>query len=192
MFRVLPRRLVRVEVMEPNMRQHHEIRPERSIADRELVENSIKIALENWIDEISISNPDLGGFSVCPFAKNNTHKIIICDIDDIVPLNEDYGVVIYVVQDDLDLDYGYQKIEELNKNYPKYKFFEDFRDEPSFIGPKRTNNGQYNLILYQNSEFLRKMRCLLARTTYYDHWNDDYLRKILEEDYEIVQKIRSK
>ena len=148
--------------------------------------------LENWILNVQKSHPDLKGHSICPFAKANTYKIIKCSINDIKPLDEEFGVVIFVVEDDLNLDYGYQKIKELNQTYPKYKFFDDFRDEPSFIHDVQTNNGMYNLILYQNSEFLSKMRRILAKTKYYDLWDDEYLKKILEKDYEMVQKIRNK
>ena len=146
--------------------------------------------LEEWIKTIQRSHPDLKGHSICPFAKANTYKIIQCSINDIKPLNEEFGVVIFVVENDLDLDYGYRKIEELNEQYPIYKFFDDFRDEPSFINGIQTNNGLYNLILYQNAEFLTKMRHILAKTNYYDLWDDEYLQKILEKDYESVQTIR--
>jgi len=148
--------------------------------------------LESWILQISQSNPDLNGFSICPFAKNNTYKIIKSSIHDIKPLDEEFGVVIFIVEDNLNLDFAREKIDDLNQTYPKYKFFDDFRDEPSFINKLQTNNGKYNLILYQDSEFLKKMRCILANTTYYDHWDEEYLRQILENDYELVQKIRNK
>jgi Fe-S-cluster containining protein len=148
--------------------------------------------LEEWIQTIKKSHPDLKGHSICPFAKANTYKIVKCSINDIKPLDEEFGVVIFIVEDDLEIEYGYQKIEELNQKYPKYKFFDDFRDEPSFINKVQTNNGLYNLILYQDSEFLTKMRKILAKTNYYDLWDDEYLKKILEDDYEVVQSIRNK
>jgi len=167
------------------MQQHPQIEPAKSIEDK--VDD-----LKQWIDRISESNPDLKGFSICPFAKHNTYKIVSSSIHDIQPLSEEFGVVIFLIEDDVNLELARQKIEELNKKYPKYKFFDDFRDEPSYIGPAQTNNDKYNLILYQNSKFLTKMRCILAKTTYYDSWNETYLKKILESDYEIVQKIRNK
>jgi len=148
--------------------------------------------LEDWINIIKKSHPDLKGHSICPFAKANTYKIIKSSINDIKPLDEEFGVVIFVVEDDLDLDYGYQRIEELNNQYSEYKFFDDFRDEPSFINGVQTNNGRYNLVLYQNSSFLTKMRQILAKTDYYDLWEDEYLQKILEKDYDEIQKIRNK
>lgn len=170
------------------MQQQAEIMPERSIADKENVENNLKI----WISKIIKSNPDLNGFSICPFAKSNTYKIVFSSIHDIQPLSEEFGVVIFVVEDDLDLYFSRLKIKELNEKYPKYTFLGDFKDVPSFIGNIQTNNGLYNLILYQNKEFLTKMRLILAKTTYYDQWDDEYLRYILENDYEMVQKIRNK
>lgn len=162
--------------------------PVKSIVDKE---TKIKEDLKIWISEIIRSNPDLGGFSICPFAQNNTYKIIYTSIHDIKPLTEEFGVVIFVVEDDLDLVVARQKLEELNQNYPKYKFFDDFRDEDSFINGVQTNNRKYNLILYQNNEFLSKLRQILAKTSYYDYWDDDYLKKILEDDYELVQNIRN-
>jgi len=148
--------------------------------------------LEEWIEKVKQSHPDLKGFSICPFAKANTYKIVKSSIDDIKPLDEEFGVVIFVIENDIDIDYCYQKIQELNQKYPKYKFFDDFRDKPSFINGVQTNNGLYNLILYQDAKFLSKMRQILAKTEYYDLWDDEYLKKILEEDYEMVQKIRNK
>lgn len=154
--------------------------------------SQIETHLQEWIRYITQSNPDLDGFSICPFAKSNTYKIVKSSIHDIQPLSEEFGVVIFVVEDDLDLDLARKKIEELNETYPKYKFFDDFRDEDSYINGIQTNNGKYNLILYQDAQFLSKMRKILAKTTYYDKWDDDYLKKILENDYDIIQKIRNK
>lgn len=154
--------------------------------------NQIENDLKSWISEVIKPNPDLSGFSICPFAKNNTYKIVETSIHDIKPLDEEFGVVIFVVEDDLDLAFARLKIQELNEKYPRYRFFDDFRDEPSYIQQIQTNNGKYNLILYQDLVFLRKMRQILAKTGYYSHWDDDYLRQILEDDYEMVKNIQNK
>lgn len=171
------------------MRQHHVMGHVKSIVDKE---NKIEEELEEWICEIQRSNPDLGGFSICPFAKHNTYKIVKTSIHNIKPLSEEYGVVIFVVEDDLDLDFARLKIKILNQRHPKYEFLSDFRDEPSFIGKIPTNNKKYNLILYQDRQFLRKLRQTLAKTDYYDYWDDSYLQEILKDDYEMVRKIRNK
>jgi hypothetical protein len=52
----------------------------------------------------------------------------------------------------------------------------------------RPNNGKYNLILMQNGDDLRQKRQQLAKTRYYDHWDDEYLKEILGDDYKIVKK----
>jgi len=148
--------------------------------------------LEEWINKVKQRNPDLKGHPICPFAQTSTYKIIKCSIDDIKPLEEEFGVVIFIVEDDLNLKDALKKIDKLNELYPKYKFFDDFKDESSFIGKQQTNNGLYNLVLYQNADFLTKMRRILAKTNYYDLWDDNFLKKILENDYEMVQKIRNK
>jgi hypothetical protein len=147
--------------------------------------------LEDWIDSLKKSHPDLKGHSICPFASKSTYKIIKCSINAIKPLDENVNVIIFVVEDDLDLDYGYKKIEELSKKYSEYEFIDDFRDVDTFINGIQTNNTKYNLIICQNSEFLSKMRKILAKTDYYDLWDDKYLKEVLGNDYKIVQKIRN-
>ena len=79
--------------------------------------------LDEWIESITLSHPDLRGYSICPFAKTNTYKIINCSINDIKPLNEKYGVVIFVIEDDLKLEDGHQKIKELNETQNSFKSF---------------------------------------------------------------------
>ena len=56
----------------------------------------------------------------------------------------------------------------------------------TFIHGVQTNNGKYNLILAQPTQKLRKFRESLAKTEYYDLWDDDYLKEILGDDYDIV------
>ena len=148
--------------------------------------------LIDWISKISEENPDIGGFAICPFTKHNTYKIVECSINDIKPLDEEFGVVIFVVEDDLDLAFARKKIEELNQTYSEYMFFDDFRDELSYINGIKTNNGKYNLILYQNHDFLTKIRQKLAKTNYYDYWDDEYLQEILGKQYKMIQKLRNK
>jgi hypothetical protein len=69
-----------------------------------------------------------------------------------------------------------------------YLFFEDCASYDTYIGGIQSNNGKYNLILAQPREKLRKFREKLAKTPYYTHWSDEYLREILGDDYDLVQK----
>jgi len=148
--------------------------------------------IEDWIDSLKKSHPDLKGHSICPFASGSTYKIIKCSINDIKPLDENINVTIFVVEDDLNYDYGYNKIDELSKKYPEYEFLDDFRDLDTFINGVQTNNTKHNLILCQNSQYLSKMRQILAKTDYYDSWDNDYLQGVLGKDYQMIQKIRNK
>ena len=71
---------------------------------------------------------------------------------------------------------------------PGEKFFEDCGSYDTYIKGIKTNNGKYNLILAQPTDKLRKFRENLARTTYYDMWDDEYLQEILENDYDVLEK----
>lgn len=53
-------------------------------------------SLDEWVKSLTNSHPDLKGHSICPFAKSNTYKIVKSSINDIKPLNEVFGVVIFV------------------------------------------------------------------------------------------------
>jgi hypothetical protein len=57
----------------------------------------------------------------------------------------------------------------------------------TFIQGIKTNNGKYNLILSQPTEKLRHFREKLAKTEYYNLWDEEYLKEILENDYDIIK-----
>jgi len=65
-----------------------------------------------------------------------------------------------------------------------WDFFEDCASYNTFINGVQTNNGKYNLILGQPKEKLKKFREQLAKTTYYTHWDKEYLKEILGNDYD--------
>jgi len=141
----------------------------------------------NWIKDVSKVRPELNGFAVCPFASNSKFKIIECPAEEIYPLN-DYDVVIYIIEDYFDLEAVEFWVNYHNSNHPGWKFFEDCGSYDTFINGIKTNNGKYNLILGQPTQKLRKFREHLAKTTYYDLWDEEYLKEILEDDYDIIEK----
>lgn len=149
---------------------------------------NIEKDIQEWIYEISRKNPKLMNFSICPFAKQSKFKIIECSIYDIKPLDEEFDVVIFVVENDIEPIFIEQKCKELDQKYPDYSFFDDCKDKPSFINGVQTNNQKYNLVLYQNKKFLSKMREILSKTNYYDLWDKSYLKTILGSDYNIIKK----
>ena len=140
-----------------------------------------------WIEDISKLKEELGGFSVCPFAKQSTYKIVECNADDIIPIDE-YDVIIFVVERNLTPEILKNWCKIYNEEYPEWKFFEDSADIDTYIAKIRTNNGKYNLILAQPREKLRKYREILSKTNYYDHWSREYLEEVLEEDVKIVDQ----
>lgn len=140
-----------------------------------------------WIREVSKLRPELGNFAICPFASSSKFKIVETPIDNIKPI-EGFDVVIFIVEDRFSL-YGMMTwVDKYNRHYPEWDFFEDCRSYDTFINGVKTNNGRYNLIIAQPKEKLKKFREKLAKTDYYNYWDDEYLKEILQEDYEIVKK----
>jgi len=141
----------------------------------------------NWIKEVSKIRPELNGFAICPFAAKSKFKIVECSAEEIYPI-EGYQVIIFIVEDYFDLDTVQFWVDYYNKKHEKWKFFEDCGAYKTHINGIQTNNGKYNLILGQPTDKLRKFRENLAKTSYYDLWDNEYLREILEGDYDIIEK----
>lgn len=138
-----------------------------------------------WAKEVAKEREELGGFSVCPYASGSKTKIIECPIDDIVP-EPGYDVIVFIVDDFWNLTQVKKWVEIYNEKFSYYSFFEDCASQPTFINGIQTNNKRFNLILCQSKIKLSKIRKKLAKTEYYTYWSEDYLKKILGEDYESV------
>jgi len=143
--------------------------------------------IREWIHKVSILRPELGGFAVCPYASTAKYKIVECQIDDIEPI-EGYDVVIFIVEDYHSVEDILEWVESYNKIWEDWEFFEDCAEKISFVGEIQSNNGLYNLILAQPKAKLRQFRKILSNTKYYDYWDDDYMREILGDDYDLVKK----
>ncbi len=155
----------------PNTPQQQEMGPGKNLAAK------VRADIENWIKEVSVVRPELGGFSICPFAKKSNYKILEIDIDKIYPI-KGLDVVIYVV-DEEDLETINWWVNFYNNKYKDWLFFEDCATYDTFIGGVQTNNGKYNLILGQPKEKLKKFREILKKTDYYNYWSDDYYEEIV-------------
>ena len=140
-----------------------------------------------WIQEVSKVRSELKGFAICPFAAKSNYKILKCSAEEIAPI-EGLDVIIYIVEDHYNLEEIQNWVEHHNSKHPGWKFFEDCGSYDTYINGIKTNNGKYNLILGQPQKKLRNFREILAKTSYYDLWEDDYLREILEDDYDIIEK----
>ena len=97
-------------------------------------------------------------------------------------------MIIYIIEDHFNLEEVQEWVEICNLKYTDWKFFEDCGTYDTFINGVQTNNGKYNLILGQPKQKLRKFRENLSKTDYYNMWDDSYLKEILEDDYDIIEK----
>lgn len=79
--------------------------------------------IKNWIKKVSVVRPELGDFSICPFAKKANYEILEIDIDKIYPI-KGKDVVIYVLGES-DLDTINWWVEFYNKKYKDWLFFEE-------------------------------------------------------------------
>ena len=136
--------------------------------------------IEKWIQQVSQAHPELGGFSICPFAKKAKYKIVFCSVNSIQP-EEPYDVIIYVI-DEEKLEEIQKWVEILNQKHPNWLFFEDCASYDTYINKIQTNNGKYNLILGQPKEKLRKFRDILKKTDYYSYWSQEYYDEIMSSD----------
>ena len=139
----------------------------------------------HWINQISKIRPELGNFSICPYASGANFCIQQQKLCKIVP-NSDYDVIINVVEDDIDADSLYNAVDDYNRNYPNYKFIADHAKTKTYIQGIQTNNGKYNLVLCQPRNELTEARKKLAKTNYYNYWDKNYLKEVLEDDYETI------
>jgi hypothetical protein len=140
----------------------------------------------NWIKKVSELRPELNGFAICPFAAKSKFKIVECSVEEIYPI-EGYEVIIFIVEDYLDLNSINFWVDHHNSMHKNWKFFEDCGLYDTYINGVQTNNGKYNLILGQPTDKLRKFREKLAKTDYYKMWDEEYLKEILEDDYDIIR-----
>jgi len=140
-----------------------------------------------WIKNVSELRPELGGFAICPFAKQAKYEIIECNADQIVPI-DGYDVIIFVIELNLTYEDVMKWVDLYNKKHKEWKFFEDCASYDTYINGIKTNNGEYNLIIGQPIEKLRKYREILAKTNYYNYWSKDYLNEILQDDLNLLNQ----
>lgn len=135
--------------------------------------------IEEWIERISKPNKDIGGFAICPYAKQAYYDIIYTNGANIDPPPWEFDLIIYVLPE----EYTKQEVEEIateyNKLYLDLVFLPDPKDRKTFINGVLTSNGKQNLILCQYRKKLNDARARLANTDYYSYWNEEYLKEIL-------------
>ena len=139
----------------------------------------------HWIKQLSKIRPELGNFAICPYASNANFAIVDEKLSQIMP-NDDFDVIIYVVEDDIDANFLYDAVDDYNRNYSEYRFIADHGKTKTYIQGIQTSNGKYNLVLCQSRKELTEARKKLGKTSYYDYWDESYLHEVLENDYDEV------
>jgi hypothetical protein len=139
-----------------------------------------ELHIKNWIAKLIQPRDQLGGMPICPYAKNTDYTICETTIDNINPPPWQFDLYIFVITNDIGIEQLSKKCVELEQQYPSMVFLPDHKDRDTFINGQQTNNGKLNLILCQWADDLHAARIKLAKTTYYDHWDDDYLKEILK------------
>lgn len=143
--------------------------------------------IHEWIRQVSKERPELGGFSVCPYASSSNTLIVETTIDDIVP-KSGYDVIVFIIEDFWRPNQVEKWVNFYNKKYPYYKFFDDVSTRDTFINEVKTNNDKYNLILCQSKKKLSSFRKKLSETEYYSYWTEEYLEEVLGEDVKYIKK----
>ena len=140
----------------------------------------------HWIGQLSKIRPELGNFAICPYASKADYTVVDEKLSQIVP-NNDFDVTIYVVEENISAKFLYDAVDDYNRNYPDYKFIADHGKTKTYIQGIQTSNGKYNLVLCQPRKELTEARKKLAKTNHYDHWEQNYLEEVLEDDYKVVE-----
>lgn len=164
----------------------HPLKIDYKFLDREKgfieVENTPKQVIERWISRISIKHEDLGGHSICPFAKLPEIRVVErLSIGEFSSIGD--RVVVYVENG---LYSSYEDLENLCRILkslnPNYVFLPDHPQKKTYIKEHETGNGVFPCIIVQPKVELDSARSALSKTNYYDHWDSEYLDEIRSFD----------
>jgi hypothetical protein len=139
-------------------------------------------AVSNWLSRISAKHSDLGGHSICPFARMprvvSVEKLCVEEFTEI-----DDRLTIYMEND---IHSSYDQLEELcrqlkNMN-PNFVFLPDHPHKSSYINGYETGNGEFPCIIVQTKQELDSARAAMSKTDYYSYWDNSYLAEIRSFD----------
>lgn len=135
--------------------------------------------VKKWVQRVSIKHEDLGGYSICPFAKNMPNVISVeklC-VEEFKNITGDLTVY---------MEHGvrssYDELESLCKilkdSNPNFVFLPDHPSRPTYIKGHETGNGVFPCIIVQTKKELDSARAALIKTDYYKNWDPAYLAEI--------------
>lgn len=140
--------------------------------------------LNQWIEALGVPREELGGHSICPFAKLASRFTLIRVDGEIIPPSDlNFDIIIYLLPATITFESMDVLCQDLNSRYTDLIFLPDHKDRATHINGAQTNNGKHSILLCQPKQKLRDARAALMKTSYYTYWSDSYLREIMGEDY---------
>jgi hypothetical protein len=141
-----------------------------------------KHLVEKWLSRISAKHQDLGGHSICPFAKMprvvSVEKLCVEEFQII-----DDRLTIYIENS---IHSSYDELEELCRKLkdrnPNFVFLPDHPHRSTYIKGHETGNGSFPCIIVQTKRELESARLALSKTDYYSYWDEVYLFEIRSFD----------
>jgi hypothetical protein len=139
-------------------------------------------AISKWLSRISSKHSDLGGHSICPFARMpriiSVEKLCVEEFTEI-----DNQLTIYMEND---IHSSYDQLEDLcrqlkNMN-PNFVFLPDHPHKINHINGHETGNSEFPCVIVQTKQELTSARTALEKTDYYQYWDQKYLAEIRSFD----------
>ena len=152
----------------------------------------VKENIGSWITGfLSQSSSAFNNLPPCPFAKkawtDSKVEIILCPNPknfgkEKLLLDNDKEVLVYIL-DRVTISPAILTMiaDEFNKNNPEYVALEDHPEEEELVAGVRVNHGCYAMILMQKRNKLGKFRESLVKQGYYDNWDENYLKDVIEK-----------
>ena len=148
-------------------------------------------SLISWVKRVSEKRSELGGLSICPFAKKAmedkkvfwsyiSHEVISYISRYMETMNDkDYELVVFYNNNkNLSNEQCLHIIHTLNQKFPDLIFLKDHPDDPGYIKNIYTGNGESPVILAQPIVKLEEAREKLKKTKYYEYWSEEYKNEI--------------
>lgn len=139
---------------------------------------SLHSFIETWIKRISTPRPELGGLSLCPFAKNANWDFYLMGENKIDIKLCQKDVTIFVMLPTITTNKLEEYVDKLNVLYPDYVFLPDHKNANTQIKGIATGNGKHNLILVQKRKKLQSARNNLHKKDYYKNLTETYKNKL--------------
>ena len=146
--------------------------------------------IKDYIDYVSLKRKELGGHSICPFAKPLLDKIEIIESNDfftdaIKCINNQTHPALYLIYGDKN-KYNIQWLKNFCDSHKKYARDKDIWliwDHPNQINKIngiKTSNDKYAILFIQPLSEIKKYSNSLHKTNYYNFWSQDYYYDVVK------------